>query len=45
MTNQMNVTVNMRLNTNDAEVLKSEAEKLRMPFSAYCRHKLTKDIK
>tara|TARA_B100001057_G_C22522693_1_gene822503 strand:+ start:585 stop:725 length:141 start_codon:yes stop_codon:yes gene_type:complete len=41
----MNSLVNMRLDVKDAEVLKAEAEERRMPFSAYCRYKLTKDIK
>ncbi len=36
--------VNIRLNYEDMKVLQSEAEKLRVPVSTYCRTKLTQDI-
>ena len=37
--------VNVRLNLDDMKKLKSEAKKLRVPVSTYCRTKLTKDLK
>jgi len=37
--------VNIRLNLEDMNVLRSEAEKLRVPVSTYCRTKLTQDLK
>lgn len=41
----MNSLVNMRLDVKDAEILKAKAKERRMPLSAYCRYKLTKDLK
>ena len=36
--------VNIRLNLEDMNVLRTEAEKLRVPVSTYCRTKLTQDL-
>jgi hypothetical protein len=36
--------VNIRLNHEDMRVLQTEADKLRVPVSTYCRTKLTHDI-
>lgn len=45
MDNKKLVTnINIRLNLEDMNVLRSEARKLRVPVSTYCRTKLTEHI-
>jgi len=40
----LETNINIRLNLDDMNVLKKQAEKLRVPISTYCRTKLTQDI-
>ena len=40
----LETNINIRLNLDDMNVLKKEAEKLRVHISTYCRTKLTQDI-
>jgi len=44
MRNNLVSNINIRLNREDMEVLKNEADRLRVPVSTYCRTKLTHDI-
>ena len=41
---KMNDNVNIRLSTDDSKVLREEAKKRRLSFSALCREKITRDI-
>ena len=40
----LETNINIRLNLDDMNVLKKQAEKLRVHISTYCRTKLTQDI-
>ena len=43
--NRLVSNINIRLNLEDINVLKEEAQKMRVPVSTYCRTKLTQHIK
>ena len=40
----LETNINIRLNLDEMNVLKKQAEKLRAPILTYCRTKLTQDI-